>query len=145
VAALAPAVRVCGGGRWRLVGKSRKRDSGHGSTRVWPGRKRARRGTFLGAQVGEKGAGEGRTAAARGTAAAHGTVATASNRACGKAGKGKRGRRGSSPKAELRRQLTAIEEWQGGHGGGGRGAAAKAVVRDSVCEARGGGCGLCGS
>jgi hypothetical protein len=29
-AALAPAVRICGGGRRRLIGKSRKCDPGHG-------------------------------------------------------------------------------------------------------------------
>jgi hypothetical protein len=55
------------------------------STQVWPGRKRARRGMCLGARVCEMGAGEGHTAAARGT------VATTSNHACGKTGrKGKR-------------------------------------------------------
>jgi hypothetical protein len=102
-----------------------------GLTRVWPGRKGVRRGTCLGARVGETGPGEGRTSVARGT------VATGSNYAYRKAGKKrKKGQRGSSPqggapaaahdnrKAARRRRRPRC----GGEGGTARAARQKAAA-----------------
>jgi hypothetical protein len=95
------------------------------STPVWPGRKRARRGTCLGARVGET---RPERDARWWCAARRRWLAIA----CA----GKRGGRGKEagefphPKAKLRRWLAAIEERRGGSGDGDddRGSAAKAAL-----------------
>jgi hypothetical protein len=110
------------------------------STRVWPGRKTARRGTRLGAWNEAPGAEEGgrwRGAARR------------QQRASFTAGRGeeegKQAGEDPHPKAELQWQLAATEGRRGGDRDGDRGAAAKMAAGARVCETRGGGCGFCGT
>jgi hypothetical protein len=108
-----------------VAGSSDLAENGHPCTVLkagYTGKTRALRGTHLRAQVGETGAGEGRTAVA------HDRGAPARNRACGKTEKrGKRGRRGSSPQGgalgALARRWEAAERRRvgrpkrGGNGG----------------------------
>jgi hypothetical protein len=126
-----------GGGRRRLVGDPRKRDSGRGfnSGLVWE--KESEEGN---ASTGlRRGAGgQGRRTTAR-----CGGETPASNRARGNTGnRGERAGEDPHPKAELRLQLAAIAERQGGGYDGDRNAAAMAAARAS--RARGGGCGFDG-
>jgi hypothetical protein len=91
------------------VGESRKCDSGHDFGSGLPRRKRARRGTRLGARVSKPRPGKGHTAAARGHRV------PARNRAREKAGKRrKRGQRCSLPQREAPAALARLRKAVGG-------------------------------